>query len=58
MFLTKKIRANQVCIYYYNTTHCSLFGSRKLLWSSFSSYYHKIKKAQVQFKKPAFEKKP
>ena len=57
MFLTKKILANQVCLHYYNTIHCSPFEFRKLIYSFFSKYYHELKKATGTIQKTYFLKK-
>ena len=60
MFLTKKVLANQVCIQYYNTTHCSLVEFRRLFWNKILKYYLKVillLKATDAIQKTYFRKK-
>ena len=59
MFLTKKVLDYQICINYYNKTHCSFVKFRKLFQRLFFKYFHKLKKTTdtIQFQRTYFQKK-
>ena len=57
MFLTTKTLANQVCIHFFNTTHCSLIVFREPFLSLVSRSYHKLQKATGAIQKTYFPRK-